>query len=130
MRAARVESGSLSDMPTITGKEKFVAWSGLFHDDAAGVNELDVRVDLDKRYRRALVEHDLQAVGQQPHHRGRLHPGNLLQLLLAQLERHEEDVAIDVAAITSSTCERETLCVPEIAILSLESRRKRQEPVA
>ncbi len=40
-----------------------------------------------------------QTVGSKPHDTGRFHPRNLLQLLLALIQRHEEDVSANVTAI-------------------------------
>src|SRR6266550_2459025 len=39
-----------------------------------------------------------QTVGSKPHDTGRFHPRNLLQLLLAVIQRHEKDVSPDVTA--------------------------------
>ena len=39
-----------------------------------------------------------QTVGSKPHDTGRFHPRNLLQLLLALIQRHEEDVSANVTA--------------------------------
>src|SRR2546429_9735122 len=39
-----------------------------------------------------------QTVGSKPHDTGRFHPRNLLQLLLALIQRHEKDVSPDVTA--------------------------------
>ena len=55
MRAARVESGSLSDMPTITGNEYFAAGP----PEVSMITPLasiscDVRVDLDEGHRECV----------------------------------------------------------------------------
>ena len=47
---------------------------------------------------RALLNVDGNMVGQQAHYAGRFDPGNLLELLLALLERNKENVAPDIAA--------------------------------
>src|SRR5438309_4725886 len=39
-----------------------------------------------------------QTVGSKPHDTGRFHPRNLLQLLLALIQRHEKDVSPDITA--------------------------------
>src|SRR5947208_13727706 len=39
-----------------------------------------------------------QTVGSKPHDTGRFHPRNLLQLLLALIQRHEENVSANVTA--------------------------------
>src|SRR5437762_14345524 len=39
-----------------------------------------------------------QTVGSKPHDTGRFHRRNLLQLLLALIQRHEEDVSANVTA--------------------------------
>src|SRR5207237_4610533 len=39
-----------------------------------------------------------QTVGSKPHDTGRFHPRNLLQLLLALIQRHEKDVSANVTA--------------------------------
>ena len=49
-------------------------------------------------HRCALVDFNFEAVGNESHDAGRLHPGNLLELRLALGQRDEKDVAADVAA--------------------------------
>src|SRR5207245_10331223 len=44
------------------------------------------------------VNLDSKAIGSKPHNTGRLPPRNLLQLLLALIQRHEEDVSANVTA--------------------------------
>ena len=72
-----------------------------------GDNSISVPPRVDQRHARphpgechwrALVNFHLQAVGHKPHHAGRFHPWNLLQLRLLLRQRNEKNVAADVGA--------------------------------
>ena len=130
MRAARVESGSLSDMPDDHRERIALRWpaGGSMITPLASISSM-CELTSHKGDRRALVDDDLQPVGQQPHHRCRLHPGNLFQLLLALLQRNKEDVAIDVAGHHLQHLRAADIAVAGDWMLSLESTRKRQDCV-
>ena len=68
------------------------------HQRSASIDQRHSRPDPGKCHRRALVDLDLQAVGNKSHHAGRFHPRNLLQLRLLLRQRNEKDVAPDIGA--------------------------------
>ena len=69
-----------------------------FHQRATGIDQRNSRADAGKGDRRALVDFDSQAIGNEAHHAGRFHPGNLLELRFLLGERDEENVAADIGA--------------------------------
>ena len=68
------------------------------HQRAAGVNQKDPRANARKCHRRPLMNLDLQAVGHEPHHAGRLDPRDLFQLSFLLAQRYKKDVATNVGA--------------------------------
>ena len=68
------------------------------HQRAAGIDQQNARADAGEGDRSALVNFNLEAVGDEAHHAGRLDPGNLFELRLLLRERDEENVAANVGA--------------------------------
>ena len=66
--------------------------------NAVGVHQPELLSLPCKGHRQPLHHRDANLVRQQPHHRGPLHPGHLLQLLAPLTQRNKEDVAADVFA--------------------------------
>ncbi len=131
MRAARVESGSASVIPTITGNEYFAGWLAgrsmmtplasissmceLTSTKATGVRS---RTTIFSRLgSRRITDADCTQ-------------GICSSCFLRCSSGTKKMLRSMSLAITSRTCERLTLSVPEMAMLSLESRRKRQDWVA
>ena len=68
------------------------------HQRSASVDQRHARSHARERHRSALVNFDLQAVGNKAHHAGRFHPRNLLQLRLLLRQRNKKNVAPNVGA--------------------------------
>ena len=74
------------------------AFAGDIHHHASGIDQRDFGTDAHKCQRSTLHDIHAKAIGQQAHYRGRFHPGDLFQLLLALAERDKKNVAADVGA--------------------------------
>ena len=92
-----MESGSPGIHPQNYREGIFVFLRQL-HQRSAGIDQGNSRAHAGKCDRRALVNFNLQPVGDEAHHAGRFHPGNLFELRFLLGQRDEENVASDVGA--------------------------------
>ena len=99
MRAARIES-VLAGIHTCDHREGILVLSARrqLHQVATGIDQRNVRTDPGERDGRSLLNFDAQPIWHETHYAGRLHPGNLLELLFALGQWNEKDVAADVSA--------------------------------